>query len=552
MNSIFTHIINKSKQYTHRIFYACTNNSRFLHYETLFGALYLLDAFITTKIKKEEPSIILISNNILFKIIVFTYSFITASKLLMISPKFAISEIANTILSKRGVNLLFVDREIILELQILERQEGIDILSFFDYIETPLRMLELLLEYEKVDTTLNSITRKGRIHHLLNNIPSVGILSPGTTTESSIVNLPYKLLGQSMVDTSYFMGLKPGDKVSVIADFEFYPGVYTILGLLNGIQFILPETDNNLTGAEISEMLHSSNHKPNIVFISSNNFKQVWDNVILKVYSKKFMLTLAKYWLTKWIVELTIRRGLYSSFGKNVKKIHILNEELGFSVLETLAKVPSKKFMTSSSYGFLEQGNFLAFKDPEVFKHRRFILKPGGTILKDTELSLTIDNEHGFTSSTKLSVGEIGIIDAVTEHIVRSIRSGDIGLLMPNLPNQGDRKFLYVYGRDSRHNEVKDVPSLDLIEKSIKDSWLIRDCFLQRSFENGKYTHKLYVEIREELVDSKLIRWKEIEDTIKVLAKELDTHSDVKISHYAILHFRGMRNIVGKLQYYAM
>jgi hypothetical protein len=413
-------------------------------------------------------------------------------------------------------------------------------------------MLEILLEYGTTDSTLGTIGRKGRTQYLLNNIPSVGVLSPGTASESSITNLSYKLLGKSMVDATYFMGLKPGDKVSVIADFEFYPGIYTILGLLNGIQFILPETDDNMTGEEIKEMLRFSNHKPNIIFISSNNFKSVWDNVMSKVYAQRFMLTLAKYWLTKWIVDLKIRRELYSTFGKSVRKVHILNEELGFSVLETLAKVPSKKFMVSSSYGFLEQGNFLAFKDPEVFKHNNFIRKPGGTILKDSEPSLVIDKEHGFTSSTKLSVGEIGIVDAVTDHIIRIIRSGDVGLFIENISNQGSRKFLYVYGRDTRHNEVKDVPSLDLIEKSIKDTWLVRDCFLQREYIDEKYIHKLYVEIRVDLIDSKLTRWQEIEDTISILAKELDKHSDIKISHYAILSFNGMRNVVGKLKYYAM
>jgi hypothetical protein len=177
--------------------------------------------------------------------------------------------------------------------------------------------------------------------------------------------------------------------------------------------------------------------------------------------------------------------------------------------------------MFTSSYGFLEQGNFLAFKDPEVFKHKDFIYKPGGTILKDTE-------EKDYSSS------------------------GDIGFLIPNISNQGDRKFLYVYGRSTRHL-IKDLPSLDLIERSLKDTWLVRDCLLQRISIPGKddeYTYNLYIEIRDSLLDSKMISWQKTQDMIKVFAQDLSRLSLINITHIGILNFDGMRNIADKLRYY--
>jgi hypothetical protein len=217
--------------------------------------------------------------------------------------------------------------------------------------------------------------------------------------------------------------------------------------------------------------------------------------------------------------------------------------------------------MFSSSYGFLEEGNFLVFKNPELFKHKDYIYKPGGTLIKDAESSVVINEEVGFTSSTNLSVGEIGMVN---ENSSRIITSGDVGLLIPNISNQGDRKYLYVYGRKNRHLNstniegiqisifVTNQPSLDMIEKSIKDTWLIRDCFLHRHFNEGVYSYELFVEIRDELLDSKKISWEEVEDTIKVLTEELNRNSVTKVNHSGIVSLNGMRNVAGKLQYYNM
>lgn len=562
MKNVFTHIYNKCKQFTNRIYYTCTNNQLLLHYASLINAISNLERFVNTKVRNEEPFITLISSNTLFKSIVFMYSFFSGTKLLMISPKFTISEITNTLLSKRNVNILLIDKEILSAIEKVEVEEGIDILQFFSCVETTAKMLEVLLQLKEPsqDLSLTKVSRKGRVRHLLSESiqPSVSILSPGTMSESYITNVPYKLLGKSILALSHFMGLKPSDKVSVIADFEFYPGLYTILGLLTGIHFIVPETDKDVnSGEELTEIFNRSNHKPTVLFISSYNFKKIWDSIILKVYSKKFIFMLSKYRLTSWIVNCIIRQEIVRIFGKDMRKVHILNEELGFYPLDVLKK---SKIMFTSSYGFLEEGNFLAFKDPEVFKHKDFIYKPGGTLLKDSEVlfnKVAINMEKGFVSASNLSVGEICLVEDENNFLSQTILSGDVGMFIPNVPNQGDRKFLYVYGRSNRHKEdgqfVQEEPSMDLIEKSIKDTWLIRDCFLQRHWvSRHECGYKLFFEIREDLLDSKQISWQKVENTIAALVVEFCKNSSIKITHYAIIRFNGIRNIAGKLQYYNM
>ena len=561
MKKIFTHITNKCKQYTNRIFYTCANNNLLLSYTMLFNAMYALDQFIANKLKNDEPYITIVSENILFKSIVFLYCFFTSTKLIMLSPKFSTGEIVNTILSRRGINILFIDKEMLSNIENFEEEEGINITNFFNYIETTIKMLEIILDnkHEQSVSQLTTMIKKGRRKILTNPFPThISILSPGTTFEPCITNVSYNTLGKSMLALSYFMGLKPGNKVSVIADFEFYPGMYTILGLLNGIQFVLPEKDTSMySGEELKDMINKTDHKPEVIFISSNNFKKVWDTILLKVYSNKLLFMLSKYLLTKWIVNKILLREILTMFGKQVQKVHILNEELGFFVLDILKK---SKIMFTSSYGFLEEGNFLAFKDPEVFKHKNFIYKPGGTLLKDNENffnKVFINLEQGFISTSKLEVGEICVNVNEDEEDIKYIPSDDLGMLIPNIPNQGDRKFLFVYGKSARHKEddiyLEDQASLDLIERSLKDNWLIRDCFLQRNWENNTDpTYNLFVEIREDLLDVRHISWEEIESTVRIMAMELDKNSSTRIDGYAILKFNGMRNIADKLQYYNM
>lgn len=545
MTNLFTHIYNKCKQYSHRIFYTSTNNIM-LHYIMLFSAISALDIEIEKGLKKGEPYITLISRNTLFKTIVFLYCFFSGSKLLLISPKFSTSEILNTILSKKNINVLLVDQDILIKLAELEKEEGINILRFFTFIASTSALLNIILE-EKGDTTLSIVSKKGRLKNIFSDRPSVSILSAGTSSESSIIHLPYKILMDSMLSFSLFMGLKPSDKVSVIANFETYPGIFTILGLLTGINYILPEKNEDISSAEeLISQIKDIDTKPNVLIISSYNFVKIWDSIMMKVYSAPFMLTFSKYWLTRWIVNLYTRSEIKNTFGENIKKVHILNEELGFHVLSMLKY---SKIMFTSSYGFLEQGNFLAFKDPEVFKHKDFIYKPGGTILKKDEPFLVINKDENSR------LGEIEVIDEMTEHLLKTIPSEDFGMILPNISNQGDRKFLYVYDRMLRHRvPPMNLPSLSLLERSLKDTWLIRDCFVQSYYDGSAIPkYRLIVEIRKDLLDLLKIPFEEIEINVRNLAESITKTSDnIQITHYAIVKFNGMRNIEGKLQYYNM
>ena len=542
MTNFFTYLSNKCKQYTHRMFYIAMNNTSILHYGTLYCSLLALDQFIIKKIGTKEPYIVLISNNILFKSIIFIYCFITGTKLVMISPKFPTSEIFSTILSKRGVNFLLIDNEILLKIKDTEREEGINILQFFKHVETTLKMLEILLE--PVDgegiISLKLLFKKGNRKRLTDK-PFVSILSPGTTSQSSIVNVPYRTFGKSVSDLSYFMGLKSGDKVSVIANFELYPMVYTILGLLNGTSFVQLEKDGEtISSNELKESISTTNNKPNVFFISTDNFRYIWDGILSNVYSKKFLYYISKYNFLLFIVNYFIRREVRNTFGKQATKVHILNEELGYNILDILK---CSKIMFSSSYGFLEQGNFLAFKDPSMLKDKNFMLKPGGSILKDT--NVTIENLIFEGMKSEMQIGDICIPESERSPF---IPSDDIGFFVPNISAQGDRKYLYVTNRKKR---VLSDPlnSLSLLERSMKDTFLIRDCFI-REVSSGQY--EVFLEPREELLDTIGMTWEEYYNTIqKYLSKFKDTTS-INISSFAILNFNGMRNIAGKLQYYIM
>ena len=118
-------------------------------------------------------------------------------------------------------------------------------------------------------------------------------------------------------------------------------------------------------------------------------------------------------------------------------------------------------------------------------------------------------------------------------------------MLIKNIPNQGDRDFLYVYGRKLR-NLDSTVPSLDLIERSFKDTLIIKDCFIRKDGDQ----YKLYIEARKDLLDIKHIGWEELDKTIKLLAQEFKKNTTLDITGYAILEFHGIRNIVGKLQFF--
>ena len=558
MKNIFSYVYNKCKQYTNRIFYTDINNSVTLHYAMFMSILLAFSDLLDSKLKNKEPYIVLISGNFLFKTIVFTYCFLTGTRLVLISPKFQLSEIVNIILSRAGTNVLLLDTHILFKIQEMEEEEYINILGFFEYIDTTAHIMENLLENEKYNKnySLSKIYNKGRANYESNPMMSASILSPGTSYESCIVNVPYQLFGKSMLALSYFMGLKPSDKVSVIADFEFHPNIYTILGLITGIHYVSFETEEETqSGEEIANAIKNSNHKPNVILISSNKFKKVWDTVLLNTYSNRIFLLLSKCIVTKWITNMIIRLKVQKIFGKEVKKVHILNEELGFHVLDILKK---SKIMFSSSYGFLEQGNFLAFKDPELFGHKDYIYKSGGTLLRNNDMifkNIFIDEDESYKVGKDITLGEICLEEDILNNGMTSIlRSEDLGFTIPNVLNQGDRKYLYMYGRKQR-DPVHNKMSLDLLEKSLKDTLLIRDCLVRRRniHVNGtevSYSYDVFIELREDLLDITKANWQKVQNSIVALLLDVEDKFSIKIENHAILNFDGIRNVADKIQYY--
>jgi hypothetical protein len=131
------------------------------------------------------------------------------------------------------------------------------------------------------------------------------------------------------------------------------------------------------------------------------------------------------------------------------------------------------------------------------------------------------------------------------------IKSGDIGQFIPNEPEQGDRRYLYVYGRKSRiildSNTKGKFNSLTLVERILKDTYLIRDCHLI-NLEDNKY--QLLIEPREDILEIKSINSRKLDLTVENLIRLINNNSTIIIASYIIMPFNGMRNIVGKLQYY--
>lgn len=533
MRTFLTTLRNKCTQYSHRIFYTCMSNGLILWYNSLFEAVINLGDYMETKTSKYPNTITLVSEKVVFKTIVFIYCFITGTRLIMISPKFSPIEIISAMLSRRNLNVLFIDSTILLKLNHVAEEEHINFKQFFNCIETTSNVWERLqiIVQDDANIKFRRLFMKGRASSLLNDEVGMSVLSPGTTSEPCITNVSYSIIGDSMRNLIFFMGLKPSDKVSVIADFEYFPGLYTILGLLSGVHYVMPATDGELSSAEeLKDSLAFSNHKPNVVFITSNNFKKVWDSIILKVYSNKYFFFMSKITLLSWIVDRIVLRELSLTFGKSIKKVHILNEELGFTVLDILKK---SKIMFTSSYGFIEQGNFLAFKDPEVFKHKNFIYKPGGTLLKNNNVFIESDGE------IYLKYGN------------RKINSEDMGIFIKNIPNQGDRQYLQVLGRIIRATG-DNTPHLDLVEKSFKDTMLVRNCYLRANNTPGKETYTLCIEPRKDLLDIKHIGWDELNAAINLLALDIKKNVMLDVTNYTILGFDGMCNIVGKIQYYTL
>lgn len=553
MKQYLNTIRNKWRQYYNRVFLSDSNNNQ-IWYKHLMLYILNLDSLFNKKLKFEQPFIVVVSDNLLMKILLFMYSFITNSDLVLISPKFSTAAIVNAIISRRGTNVLIIDKSIEGKIILMEQEEGINILKYFKYVDTTNSLVEKLMndnECEEEEIHLNRLYRKGlrNVYSDVANCPisKLSILSPGTVNEPCFVNVPYEILFKSMQMMSYFLGLKAGDKITVIADFEFFPNVFTILGFLNGLHIVQPIEDIQ-SAEDFVDQFRNCNSKQSIVIITSQKFKLIWDSILLSVHNNRLVFKLSKCRLLSWIPTCLILRKLSRVFGKTVINVHILNEELGVYCLNTLKH---SRIWFTSSYGYLEQGNFLAFKDPSLFKNKNFYCKPGGSVLKESdELFKRVRVEEDLFINCKIGnnyVGEI-VAEANTVNGLRVMKSEDLGMEIPNIESQGSRKYIYVLGRKNRYSTSSEAVNLDLIEKMIKDTLLIKDCFLIKV--GGGY--RLYIEPREKLFDVHHIEWNELVAAVNVLIKDLKDNKSIKIIGSAILRFDGFRNIAGKLQYYTL
>ena len=553
MKKILNLIINRLKQRKNYLFFTSVNLDKHITYKHLMYYMRNLHILCDDKLPNIPISIVLASNSILLKMITFCYCFLAHVDLTLISMKLPIDAIANSILFAREANILIIDKRLESKLKEYEDEKKVSILENFKVVKADSILL--------IDISSFSITSEPSLNRLLNkginnvirkcNQPGkVSILSPGTSKEPSIINVLYETFIKSIHVMSYFMGLKAGDRVAVIAPFEFFPSIFTLLGLLNGVHYLQPEEDIQ-SAEDYIDQFSSSVMKPEIVIISSYHFKLIWDSILLKVYGNKLMFRLSKTKLFNWVVKNAILREISNTFGKTVKKVHILNEELGTWCLDILRH---SKIMFTSSYGFLEQGNFLAFKNPELFRHKDYFNKPGGTVLKEAPeyFERVGINKEDWILTQKDSnqvVGEL-IVNTMSDLDPRTFgkrlaKSGDWVVEIKNIESQGDRKYIRILGRKSR-NEINVKMSIDMAEKTMKDTILIRDCLLVKRGD----THHLYVEPRKDVMNIHGIHSTELDGLILFLIKEVNKHAFINITGYALLPFDRMRNAAGKLEYY--
>jgi len=190
-----------------------------------------------------------------------------------------------------------------------------------------------------------------------------------------------------------------------------------------------------------------------------------------------------------------------------------------------------------------------------LFKNKKYYSKPGGTVLKDSDevFDKVYVEENTFTDC-KIGgnyVGEV-VVESVLDGKRRIMKSEDLAMEIPNVETQGSRKYLYIIGRKNRYPARIADMNFDLVEKSLKDSLLIRDCFMTKTIDKDhKDCYMLYVEPREEIFDVLNINLEELKSAVELLIKELKDKS-VNVVAYAIMRFDGMRNVAGKLQYYTI
>jgi hypothetical protein len=540
---------NRWQQYMARVFFVDTNNNH-VWYKTILLYILSLDILFEKRLKFERPSIVMVSDSLLMKSVVFVYSFLTNIDLTLISPKFTLSEICNAINSRRHANVLFLDIGIESKIKEYEKEEGINVLSYYKIVVTTARLTEMIEDSSKTidEARLNKLYRVG-VHNINNPggyIPRLSVLSPGTSAQSTFTNVPYEILAKSVLIMSYFMGLKKDDIVSVVGDFEFFPNIFTLLGFFTGLMFVQPVHDIE-SAEDFVDQMKNCKTRPSIVVITSAKFKLIWDSIILNVYGNRLYFFMSTIRFLDWIPRRAVLRQLRTTFGKSVQRIHILNEELGFSCLEMLRH---SKLGISSSYGYLEQGNFLAFKDPQTFRNRKFFDKPGGSVLLDSPEVFDyvgVDKDYWVKEIAHKNgtMGEVVVKTKINgEDWV--MKSGDMVVESTNTPNQGKRIYLHVLGRKSRITDDWQV-SLDTAERCIKDTIFVRDCFFIKTREG----YRFYIEPRDNLLDIHRLGWDEVENSAKLLVKRLKDKK-INVIGYAVLRFSAFRNVVGKLQYWAI
>jgi hypothetical protein len=544
----FNPILAKWKGYNKKVFLSDTGNN-YVWYSNLMLLVIRLDAMLKAKLKSKEPKIIVVSSDNLCKIIIFLYSLLTKTSTTFISPKHNISLIISSMSIRNSYNVLIIDADVITRLKHVERDEGIGIIGNFAFLETSLLLLEKLsnnIEESCVSDRSDNIisTKLNEINKLVNrnlekvNVPILSVLSPGTTSESSFVNLDFDTLQSNYVTLSTLLEIKEDDVIAIVADFESYPTVFGLMNFIKGSRIIV--SNEEIKDAEdYIEEFKKTNVKPTMVMISSNKFKLIWDSIMVKVYSNKIYYALSKSILLSWISDIIVRKSLSKVFGKSVTRVHILNEELGFYCLDILKR---SKISFTSSYGLIEQGNFFAYKNMHDFKDKETLRMPGGRIVN----SVSFINETEIqTESDKKIIGEVVLelnkpVDSMS-HIV----TDDLGILL-KIKN---KNYLYVFGRASRHFLPYDKYSLDLTERILKDQILIRDCLLQK-VNTGEYN--LIIEPREELLNSKFIGEDEFNQAVRSWANDFESLSGMKILNYAIVRFDAFKNIANKLEFYLL
>jgi hypothetical protein len=556
MKSLLSHIRNRWNQYTNRIFLSGANNI-VVWYKSLMFFLQSFDLILEKKLKTEEPCIFMVTEDFLIRTIVFLYALVTHIDLYIVSPKRETATIVNAMISRTGVNVIILDKRIENAIVAMESAEDMSVLRHFKYVETSGRLRELIsdndnLEYIGSNSPGSKIFKKG-----LTNIFSEGattkkvsILSPGTTNMSSFANIAYPVLIKAAKIAAYFTGIKAGDKVCIIADFESFPGLFTVFPILTGAHLLYLKDNDIQSGEDLKEQLSEFKLKPAMVMITSAKFKRIWDSAILKVYSNRFMFWLAGFPLLERVPDYFVLREIRNIFGKSVNKVHILNEELGFSCINILRR---SKIMFTSSYGFLEQGNFLAFKDPKLFKDRHFAFKPGGSILKNSEElfdNVVVANKGPKYIKENRIVAELTVKVKLGDKL-KELASEDLALFIQNIKDQGERAYLYIFGRKDRYLSSGDVnASLELVEREIKDSLYVRDCFLIKIWGVNQYN--LYIEPREELLAVHKIPWPELETIVQSVVNEITDEGLISISKYAILKFDGFRSHLDKIQFFTL